>query len=527
MTKEPSPFTQPQKRSPRIRRNCGLWNPLVDLTEIYAGHRSTDRKGVFDLFDAAVGVALRVELADRSQPLLEAEMPWEVIDAVAPLFIWQADNGYRMLYECESGTCYANSDDGYRWRRPELGEVAFEGSKANNILEWGIVGASGVFIDPHCPPEERFKAMGGDMAWYDPATCERLYAEEARRRNDAQAYEGVDYKGPRAETWGRMLGWTSPDGLRWEPLPEPLGDRPVNGGISARYDEATEQYFCYQQIMGFPAEALKGIGTASIEEETQRRTIAFSCAKEFRRWPAPKLILAPDAQDDLDIDFYGGNYFLYPGRTDLHAMTVSVFHRGLGHVDTQIAFSRDGLFWTRPERRALHTVGAPGSGDDCQVHTWRSGLVELPDGKWAVPYMGMSQLHNAREKYPGYLFPHKRKIQIRYALWHPHRFCGIEADREGRFTIPTIYRRGDQLRLNYRCAPGGWIAVELLSETPSRIQPDVEPATGFTFAECDRLMGDESDCVVTWNGRSDITSIGESVSIRVRMFQAKLFAYKV
>ena len=83
MTKEPSPFTQPQKRSPRIRRNCGLWNPLVDLTEIYAGHRSTDRKGVFDLFDAAVGVALRVELADRSQPLLEAEMPWEVIDAVA------------------------------------------------------------------------------------------------------------------------------------------------------------------------------------------------------------------------------------------------------------------------------------------------------------------------------------------------------------------------------------------------------------------------------------------------------------
>ena len=40
-------------------------------------------------------------------------------------------------------------------------------------------------------------------------------------------------------------------------------------------------------------------------------------------------------------------------------------------------------------------------------------------------------------------------------------------------------------------------------------------------------MGDESDRVVTWNGNSDISSIGESVSMRVKMFQAKLFAYNV
>ena len=39
--------------------------------------------------------------------------------------------------------------------------------------------------------------------------------------------------------------------------------------------------------------------------------IAFSYTKDFRSWPAPKLIMAPDAHDDLDIDFYGGNYFPY------------------------------------------------------------------------------------------------------------------------------------------------------------------------------------------------------------------------
>ena len=62
---------------------------------------------------------------------------------------------------------------------------------------------------------------------------------------------------------------------------------------------------------------------------------------------------------------------------------------------------------------------------------------------------------------------------------------------------------------------------------PTRSQPDLEPATGFGFADCDRLIGDEPDRVVTWNGNSDISTIGETISVRVTMFQAKLFAYKV
>ena len=521
-----SPFTQPQLRPDRTRRNNGSWNPLVDLTEIYAGQRSTDRNGVYDLFDAPVGIALRVEMAGRSDILLEADPPWEAGGSVGPLFIWKTDAGFHMLYETKSGTGYACSDDAYNWTRPELGEVEFEGSTANNLLANGIVGSTGVFLDPHAPPEERFKAMGGDMAWYDPKTCQPLDTEEATKRYDAQEYEGAGYSGPRAEIWGRMLGWTSPDGFSWEQLPE-LGNRPVNGGISARYDEATEQYICYQQIMGYPAEAMKGIGSANLEQECQRRTIAFSCTRDFRTWPAPKQILAPDAQDELDIDFYGANYFPYPGRTDLHAMIIPVFHRAKDHVDTQIAFSRDGLFWGRPERRALHTVGPPGSGEDCQVHTWRNGIVELPDGFWAAPYTGLSGLHNVVEEYQKQLFPQHREIQIRYALWQPHRFCGIEAQAEGRFTIPTISRSGDQLRLNYRCSPGGWIAVELLPKTPTRSQPDIEPPDGFSFEDCERLMGDEPDRAVCWNGNSDITSLGDTVSIRVKMFQAKLFAYKV
>ena len=471
MAKKASPFTEPQIRSSRIRRNAGTWNPLVDTTDIFCGNRSVDRQGVYDLYDGAIGVKLRVEQASRSEPLLEGTEPWEQ-GSVSPLFIWKAEDGFKMLYSAKLGTCLATSEDGYEWTRPVLNEVDYEGSTANNILGDGIKGCTGVF---HRPPRSARRTLQGD-GWghgvvRSRQTCQPLDGDEAQKRYDAQEYQGDSYTGPKAEIWGRMLGWTSADGLRWTPMPEMLGTRPVNGGISARWDEDTQQYICYQQIMGFATEAIKGIGSASIEEETQLRTIAFSCTKDFAKWPAPKLILRPDAQDPYDIDFYGGNYFPYPGRTDLHGMIVPVYHRSNDGMDTQLAFSRDGLFWTRPERRAAHTMGEPGSGAECGTHCWRSGVVELPDGKWAVPHTGTSKLHNVRDEYVEKLFPLRRPGQIRYALWEPHRFCGVEAELEGRFTIPSIYRKANQLRINYRCAPGGWIAVELLPRNPGLFSP--------------------------------------------------------
>lgn len=69
--------------------------------------------------------------------------------------------------------------------------------------------------------------------------------------------------------------------------------------------------------------------------------------------------------------------------------------------------------------------------------------------------------------------------------------------------------------------------MELLRIVPSMIHGDVDPLSGFTFEESDRLTGDSLDEVVTWNGSSDISDIGDMVAIRLKMFQAKIFAYQV
>ena len=160
------------------------------------------------------------------------------------------------------------------------------------------------------------------------------------------------------------------------------------------------------------------------------------------------------------------------------------------------------------------------------VHYWRAGILELPDGYWGSPYAANSRLHSVQKERVASIFPRSQPQQIRWARWRPHRFCGVEAETEGRFTIPTLYRHNSQLRFNYRCKPGGWISVALLKQTPY-IHPDVDPLEGFTFEESDRLTGDSIDEVVTWNGKSDVSDIGGTIAIRVKMFQAKLFAYQV
>ncbi len=515
----------PKPRVPRIRLNTGAWSPLVDMIDVFPGHRGSSRDGELELYDAPMGIRFEIEEAKKSPPLLQAYQEWEK-GSIAPLYVWQNDGRYHMLYSAGEGQAYAVSEDAYNWTRPVLNQVEHNGSTENNLLAHDSKGATGIFEDPSAPPEKRFKAMGGHMYWADPDTAKEIEAEEASRRINAEQAD-KNYNGPRTELWGVMEAWTSPDCLHWTPLEEPLAYRPVNGGISARYDEHRGNYFCYIQLMGYPAELMQGIGVNRLEHGMQIRTIGFSCTDDFETWPAPKLVLHPDAEDPPDISFYGANYFPYPGRDDLHGMFVPVYHQTASTIDGQIAFSRDGFYWSRPERRPILPLGATGDGDECCAHYWRSGIVELPDGNWACPYMGNSVIHDYPPDKKNELFPHWQPPQMRWALWRPHRLCGIRAHAEGRFTLPSLYRAHDQLRLNYRCEPGGYIQVELLEKIPSLMQPDGDPTEGFAFDECDRLIGDSEDHVVTWQGRSDISSLGETVGIRIKMFRAKLFAYRV
>ena len=505
------------------RSNTGQWIPLVDLVDIFAGFRGNGPKGVLSLYDAPVGVQLKVEEAVKSEPILESEMEWEK-GKMRPCGLWKENGQYHLIYNSLLATCYAVSDDGYNWIRPELGQVEFNGSRKNNILDQGPKG--GIFEDPKGAPEERFKSMSQDIFWVDPDTAKIVPQDEADKRLAAQKKEGSDYKGTPMELRGHLIGWVSPDRLHWTQLKEPVAHFSADSGSYPHYDPDTGYFFDYFRVHAAPPEEFRGVGTGVPELDIRRRSIGFSRTKDFRDWPPPKLVLFPDAQDDMDVSFYGTQYFRYPGRSDLHGMLLAIFHQVEDIMDAQLAFSRDGLFWSRPERRAIVPVGDPGSGDDCMTYA-ATTLIDLPDGYWGSLYRGGSRLHGVWPDQIETLFPQYRSEQIRWARWLPHRFCGFEAKEDGSFTILSIRRTKKELHLNYRCKAGGWISVELINRTPSATSSPSEGIPGFKYEECDLITGDSLDHVITWEGKSDISEVGETVAIRIKMFRAKLFAYMV
>jgi len=141
----------------RPRFNPGTWMAMVDVMEIFTGHRSITRDGRYEMFDVPVGVQLRVEEADKSEPFLHREKEWEQEGHLGPSNFWYADGRMHMFYNIGNSSCYAVSDDGYNWERPVVGETEFNGSTDNNILKEAIPGA--ILEDPSAPPAERYKAL--------------------------------------------------------------------------------------------------------------------------------------------------------------------------------------------------------------------------------------------------------------------------------------------------------------------------------------------------------------------------------
>ncbi len=111
---------------------------------------------------------------------------------------------YRLWYESylpfetldeQAHICYAESDDGASWKRPNLGIIEYRGSKENNLVYSNGHGAS-IFIDPTAMPAERYKMIHLDKV--------PLQMVNGRQIN------------------AFLFGAVSSDGIHWKRLPEPV-----------------------------------------------------------------------------------------------------------------------------------------------------------------------------------------------------------------------------------------------------------------------------------------------------------------
>ena len=107
----------------------------------------------------------------RREPILTLDRPWET-NLCNMFSVFYSEGKWRMYYVVnrvgDTLVCYAESEDGIKWVRPNLGLIEFEGSTENNILfnraefrrfDFSSFDNMSVFYDenPDCPEGERYK----------------------------------------------------------------------------------------------------------------------------------------------------------------------------------------------------------------------------------------------------------------------------------------------------------------------------------------------------------------------------------
>jgi hypothetical protein len=377
-------------------------------------------------------------------------------------------------------TCYAESDDGLTWTKPNLGIFEFNGSRDNNIV-WDLHGAS-VFRDDDEPdPRKRYQAIG---------FCRRYRA---------------------------VFLLTSPDGVRWDDSShvDPVAERENEGSLNVVYDDRGRVYRAYAHARGTDRDA--------------RRMVHYTEASRLSGpWAPLRPILGATPDDDaVGAQKYGATRaeihnmsgFRYHGIHIGIAGTLYVTGHGAaehempvdGPIDAHLIYSDDGVNWKYPDAEPTPILprGEPGAFD--------GGMIM---GTATQPIIRGDEIH---WYYTGARHTHGRPLHERYkaigrATWRLDGFVSLDAGATAGVveTVPMATADGD-LCINAD-ARGGSIAVEVLG-------PDGHPQPGFSADDCVPFSGDSVRHPVRWKCRT-LADASRPLRLRFVLHRAALYAFR-
>ena len=501
---------------------CGSWWAICPAAEpIQIGFRLELFVDDY-LIDTMAGVELTLHTPVAREIALDHSLvPWEG-NSSAQHTVFQDGLIYRMYYrgtQCEpsedpakpppivsSFFCYAESDDGVHWRRPELGLVEFQGSKKNNIL-WShadsarlwdvsdtvLMGTDDpkafrysspinftVFKDtnPDCPPEARYKLMGG--SWF-----------------------------------GGAWAFKSADGIHFTPMvrepviPPTMGNKlnpPFAANNSALWDPVERCYLSFYRA-GRP--------------KYTWREIVMSYSADFMRWSDPVYLEYPGAPVQQlytnSISAYAPAPHIllgFPKRFTQGRKATDVPGTTDGLSDAVFMSSRDG----RHFRRWAEAFLRPGPQPD----NWVSRNNYLVNGVVITE----SQLVDAPDELSiyvieGYYGVSSNKCRLRRHTIRMDGFVSAQAPFSGGalVTKPLVFE-GNTLVMNYSTSAAGSVSVELQNEFG-------KPIDGFTLTDCGEIYGDEIERVVSWKGNSDLSKLaGTPVRLRFVIRDGDLYSIR-
>lgn len=460
--------------------------------------------------DVPRGIELRVEPARKTGPVFQIDRPWERGN-LSWAQVMHDDGRYRMWYgvsnpqpDGRSLLCYAESDDGLAWRKPELGIIEVDGSTSNNVVLSGAGSVESCIVSsPREPRDKRYRCMTF-KAWWEGEPGEELDNDEGHRRLDAKnaAKEG-EHVLP-VSLHGKMMGLDSPDGLHWTPIAKPVLDEWHDTHNICVYDEAAGVYRAY--LRGFYG---------------GRRAVSYSETKDFETWPPSRVIHHHLVGDGPDESIYSNGYTRYPGRPDVHVMFPSIYHQSSDTTYGQLAVSMDGINWSRFTQQAIIPHGQAGDDDEAAVYPEPELLHFAGEGKFRLLCFCGNKYHN--EWYNPHLARSDERNSYLWAEWPADRLAGIAAAGDGEFTI-KMQTCGDRMVANFRTEREGWVRFELVDRLvwPPQQCPGIE---GFCFDNTAPMTGDQTHAAVCWNQSPDLSALdGRPVGIRVQLHKATLYS---
>jgi hypothetical protein len=435
------------------------------------------------LIESMNGAQMKLNQPERKEIVLVLDQPWE--GPLGTYFTVLQDGAKIRLYyrgyippgaadvTDDQRVCYAESEDGIHFVRPELGLCEFEGSSRNNILFAGALAHNFTpFLDrsPHAKGGEIYKGVGG-TGTADPS------------RND-----------------GTLYGLTSPDGIHWQQMKAPLNM--PSGGFDSQnvvfWDAAAGVYRCYNRYFDSGKyRAVQSCSSDNFTDWSDQQPNRYAEGVPMEQFYTNATIPCPGAEH---------LYLAFPKRFVPERKKIAEHPFG-GVSDTCFMTSRDGVHWNRTFMEAWLRPGR-----DDRNWTERSNMVAY------------GCIETTPEEFSFYVSEHYRwdDNRLRRLAVRKHGFASVSAGYEpGEMTTRPIVLEGDRLLLNYSTSAAGSIRVEVQDEFG-------QPIEGLTLSDMEALYGDNLAEVVQWRTTSDLSAWrGQTVRFRFVLQDADLFAIRI
>ena len=395
--------------------------------------------------------------------------------------------------------CYAESDDGIHWRKPDLGLVEFNGSKQNNIiLDSGPrddiampldAGHQAFFRDenPDAPAESRYKALIRGRKG-------ETFALFAFASPDAIHWKPMQYE-PVLSDYGRF---DSQNTAFWDPV---LGQyraycRSGHGGIRSISTATSSDYLNWSKLdpLRFPG--------ADPKEQLYTNAI-----KPYAR--APHLLIGfPTRYIERG---WSDSMRALPDLKNREARAKKMLRYGTALTEGLLMTSRDGRSFHRWDEAFLRP-GPERPGAWYYGH--QSIAWHLVQTRSALdPSIPELSLYAPERSW------HGPGTQLRRYTLRLDGFVSRHAPMSGGelLTKPLTFS-GNRLTLNFATGAAGAIRVELQDAAG-------KPIPGFTLADSNEVFGDAHARQATWKQSSDLSHFaGQPVRLRLELKDADLYA---